>query len=88
MNYPRFHIVANGVPLSYIICENESPDHDTVHTDLVNQEITCSPLDGECFTAYKLSSLNTSYHSTPVKLLGTGRRIHLSIRVVDIQWKH
>ena len=44
MNYLRLYIGANRVPLSYIIRDNEGPDHDIVHTDFVNQKISCTPL--------------------------------------------
>ena len=51
LNYLRCHIGVNGVPLSYVIRENDNPDHATNYADFVNQTIACAPLNGDYFTA-------------------------------------
>ena len=58
VNFLRLHVGANGVPLSYVIRENENPDHGMVHPDFVNQTIACTSLSGEFYAADRLSVFN------------------------------
>ena len=44
VDYTRSHMGANGVPLSYIICDNEEPDINSEHPDFINKTVTCAPL--------------------------------------------
>ena len=45
-NYTRSHIGANGVPLSYVIRENEEPDFNGEYPDFINKTVAYSPLEG------------------------------------------
>ena len=58
LNYLRCLLGANGVPLVYVIRENDDPDHVTNHPDFVARTIACAPLTGEFFDADKLSVFN------------------------------
>ena len=49
---------ANGIPLSYVIRENEDPDTDGDHPDFVSKTIACAPLKGEYYDADKLAVFN------------------------------
>ena len=58
LNYLRCLLRANGVPLVYVIRENDAPDHTTNYPDFVAKTIACAPLNGESFDADKLSVFN------------------------------
>ena len=58
LNYLRLHLGSSGVPLSYVICENDAPDTTTVFTEFINKKVSCAPLKGEHFDADKLTVLN------------------------------
>jgi hypothetical protein len=58
VNFLKLHVGANGVPLSYVIRENENPDYGTMHPDFVNQTITCTRLSGKFYAADRLSVFN------------------------------
>ena len=58
INYARCHIGVNGVPLSYVIRENDDPDEETEFTDFVSQTVACAPLAGEYYTADRLAVFN------------------------------
>ena len=49
-NYARSHIGASGVPLSYVIRENDQPDNTGNHPDFVTETVACAPLTGEYYT--------------------------------------
>ena len=57
-NYARSHIGVLGVPLSYVIREDEEPDTETEFTDFVSRTIACAPLEGEYYTADRMSVFN------------------------------
>ena len=57
-NYTRSHIGVNGIPLSYIIRENDAPDVDGEYNDFVSKTIACAPLTGEYFTADSMTVFN------------------------------
>lgn len=57
-NYTRCSIGSNGIPLNYVIRENDAPDHTTIHPDFVTETIACAPLNGEYYDADKLSVFN------------------------------
>jgi hypothetical protein len=59
VNYLRCIVGVNGVPLVYIIRENDLPDHTTNHPDFIATTIACAPLNGEYFDADKLSVFNS-----------------------------
>ena len=42
----QLHIGANGVPLSYMIRENEEPDINSEHPDFINKRVACAQLEG------------------------------------------
>ena len=56
-NYCRAHIGAFGVPLSYVIRENDEPE-DGDFPDFVGETIARAPLSGEYFEADRLSVFN------------------------------
>ena len=58
VNYLRLHLGANGIPLSYVVRENDNPDTDTSYPEFINKTIACAPLDGEHFDADKLTVFN------------------------------
>jgi hypothetical protein len=58
VNYARSHIGVNGIPLSYVIRENDAPDIGGTFTDFVNETIACAPLNGEYYNADRLSVFN------------------------------
>ena len=58
VNYTRYHIGANGVPLSYVIRENEELDINGEHPDFINKTVDCTPLDGEYYNADRMSVFN------------------------------
>ena len=58
INYTRSHIGANGIPLSYVIRENEEPDRDCEYPDFINRTIGCAPLAGEYYDADRLTVFN------------------------------
>ena len=57
-NYTRAHIGASGVPLSYVIRENEDPDLEGEHPDFITKTIACAPLEGESYEADRLTVFN------------------------------
>ena len=57
-NYCRAHIGAFGVPLSYVIRENDEPDDDGEFPDFVAETIARAPLSGDYFEADRLSVYN------------------------------
>ena len=61
INYLRCLLGANGVPLVYLIRENDAPDHTTNHPDFVSRTIACAPLNGEYFDADKVFNLIVSF---------------------------
>lgn len=58
VNYLRLHLGSSGVPLSYVIRENDEPDTTTVFTDFINKTVACAPLNGEHYDADKLTVFN------------------------------
>ena len=58
VNYTRCHIGALGVPLSYVIRENDTADVTGTHPDFINKSIACAPLSGEYFDADKVAVFN------------------------------
>jgi hypothetical protein len=57
-NYARSHIGSNGIPLSYVIRENDEPDINGEHSDFVSQTISCAPLTGEYYSADRMTVFN------------------------------
>ena len=57
-NYARSHIGANGVPLSYVIRENEKPDINGEHPNFINKTVACAPLEGEYYAADRMYVFN------------------------------
>ena len=58
MNYCRSQIGANGVPLSYIIRENDDPATDKEYDDFITKTIAYAPLEGEFYEADKITVFN------------------------------
>ena len=58
INYTRLYISANGVLLSYVICENEDSDMDTEYLDFINKTIRYALLTGEHYNADRLAVFN------------------------------
>ena len=48
----------SGVPLSYVIRDDENPDHDGDHPNFINEKIACAPLGGEYYRADSLAVHN------------------------------
>jgi hypothetical protein len=57
-NYTRSHIGTHGVPLSYVIREEDEPDDATEYSDFITKTIACAPLSGEYFIADRLTVFN------------------------------
>ena len=59
-NYAQAQLGSNGVPLSYVIRENDAPDTAPVEPfpDFISQTIACALLDGEYFEANKRTVFN------------------------------
>jgi hypothetical protein len=55
INYAKAHMGSNGVPLSYVIRENEDPDVDGNHSDFISKTVACAPLSGEYYSADRMS---------------------------------
>ena len=58
LNYLRLHLGSSGIPLSYVVRENDDPDTTTDHTEFINKTVACAPLLGEHFDADKLTVFN------------------------------
>ena len=58
INFLRLHLGSSGIPLSYVIRENDAPDTTTVFTEFINRTVACAPLSGEHFDADKLTVFN------------------------------
>ena len=58
INYAKAHIGAAGVPLSYVIRDNQEPDVDSEHSDFISRTIACAPLEGESYQADRLTVFN------------------------------
>ena len=58
INYTRAHMGAAGVPLSYVIRENDAPDLNGDFTDFIARSIACAPLHGEYYDADRLTVFN------------------------------
>ncbi len=56
VNYCQTHLGANGIPLSYVIRENDAPDlAGGPFPDFLAQTVACAPLTGEYYEADKRS---------------------------------
>ena len=51
INYLTVQLGTRGVPLSYIIRENDEPDRTTAYTNFITKSIKCAPLAGEFYIA-------------------------------------
>ena len=58
VNYAKSHIGANGIPLSYVVRENDQPHTNGNHPDFVAETIACAPLSGEYYQADSTSVFN------------------------------
>jgi hypothetical protein len=58
LNYLRLHLGSSGIPLSYVVRENDDPDLTTVYTEFINKTVACAPLQGEHYDADKLTVFN------------------------------
>ena len=58
VNYCRSHLGANGIPLSYVIRENDEPATDAHFGDFVTRTIACAPLSGEFYEADRMTVFN------------------------------
>lgn len=57
-NYLRLHLGASGIPLSYVIRDNDTPDNSADKSDFINKSIARAPLNGEYYDADKLTVFN------------------------------
>ena len=57
-NYCQAHIGAAGIPLSYVIRENDAPDTDGTYTGFLSKTIACAPLEGEYYQSDRLTVFN------------------------------
>ena len=81
VNYTRSHIGANGVPLSYVIRENEEPDINGERPDFINRTVACAPLEGEYYAADRMSIFNMVVSFTTSQ--PSGDRIKTTIKHLD-----
>ncbi len=58
VNHLRCQLGSNGIPLSYIIRENNEPNRNGDFPDFITQTIECAPLHGEYFKADRLTVFN------------------------------
>lgn len=58
LNYTTLHLGSFGVPLSYVIREEDDPDHDGEYTDFISKTIACAPLTGEFYAADRMTVFN------------------------------
>ena len=58
INYTRAHLGANGVPLSYVIRDADDPNDQGTFPDFISKTIECAPLEGEYYSADRLSVFN------------------------------
>ena len=58
INYTRAHLGSNGIPLAYVIRENEAPNTNATFTDFITETIECAPLNGEFYLADRLVVFN------------------------------
>ncbi len=58
VNYCKAHIGAFGIPLSYVIREDDAPSTAATFPDFVTQTIECAPLTGDFYNADRLSVFN------------------------------
>jgi hypothetical protein len=49
---------SNGVPLSYVVCDNRQLDTEMTHPDFVNKTMACAQLAGEYYSANRLAVFN------------------------------
>jgi hypothetical protein len=57
-NYTRSHIGTHGIPLSYVIREEDNPDDANEYSDFITKTIACAPLSGEFYIADRLTVFN------------------------------
>ena len=57
-NFLNCILGVNGIPLSYVIRENDDPDTEGEHPNFVTKTIACAPLRGEYFLADRLTVFN------------------------------
>ena len=69
-NYSRSRNGASGVPLSYVICENDHPDNTGNHPDFVTKTVACAPLPVEYYMADRTSVFNMIVSFTTVQPSG------------------
>ena len=58
INFLGCIIGVNGIPLSYVIRDNDDPDIDGEHPNFVSKTIACAPLEGEFYLADRLTVFN------------------------------
>jgi hypothetical protein len=58
LNYLRLHLGSSGIPLSYVVRDNDDPDTTTEQPEFINKTVACAPLNGEHFDADKLTVFN------------------------------
>ena len=51
INFLSVQLGTNGIPLSYIIRENDIPDTTTTFSNFISRTIACAPLNGEYYLA-------------------------------------
>ncbi len=49
---------SSGIPLSYVICKNDSPDRSQGNPDFISKTVACAPLHGEHYDTDKLTVFN------------------------------
>lgn len=58
VNYARSHIGSNGIPLSYVIRENDAPDIEGEYSDFILETIAKAPHEGEYYLADRMQVFN------------------------------
>ena len=58
VNYTRAHLGSNGIPLAYVIREDDAPLINGTFPDFITETIECAPLSGEFYLADRLVVFN------------------------------
>ena len=58
VNFTASHLGSYGIPLSYVIRENDDPATDKTYGDFITETIYCAPLQGEFYTADRMTVFN------------------------------
>lgn len=58
INYLTLYLGSYGVPLLYVICENDDPDYHGEYIHFISKTIACAPLTGEFYATDRMTVFN------------------------------